>query len=209
MNCLTDISQWLDTNEYIIKKQGVILDQGFGNQSDGTLYLTNRQLSFQVSQSSLMRGLDLKIGDQQDVKVEYIWIPLEMVIGVEKKGLVVNVETDGSLFQEVIGGGGLFGSKGEGRVFENGPSGFKFSMTLFVNKNEWVSKIISQRDQLLGDVPQPDPHNIQDQTSLDITQNNVIKEKIIIKEIVKIKCRYCETLFEQRLSRCPHCGGHQ
>jgi hypothetical protein len=204
---LTDLSRWLDSNEHIIKKQGALLDQGFGNQSDGTLYLTNRQLAFQVSQSSLMRGLDLKIKDQKDVKVEFIWIPLEMVNNVEKKGLAVKVETEGSLFQEIISGGGLFGSKGEGRVFENGPSVFKFSMTLFVKKDEWVNMIKSQRDQILADQPQQDTQSVQEPTSKDIIQNNVIREKIIIKEIVKIKCRYCDTLYEQRLSRCPHCGG--
>jgi hypothetical protein len=206
---LTDISQWLDSGENIIKKQGAILDQGIANQSDGTLYLTNHQLAFQVSQNTLMRGLDLKIAGQNDAKVEYIWIPLELVNNVEKKGLAVNVETEGSLFQEVIGGGGLFGKKGEGRVFENGPSGFKFSMNIFVNKDEWVNSIISQREKILAEQPQPETPIIQEPTIAEATQSNVIKEKIIIKEVVKVKCRYCDTLYEQRLSRCPHCGGQQ
>jgi hypothetical protein len=206
---LTDISQWLDSGEYIIKKQGAILDQGIANQSDGTLYLTNRQLAFQVSQNTLMRGLDLKIAGQNDAKVEYIWIPLELVNSVEKKGLAVNVETGGSLFQEVIGGGGLFGKKGEGRVFENGPSGFKFSMNIFVNKDEWVNSIISQRDKVLAEQPRPEPHSVQEPKMEESVQSNVVKEKIIIKEVVKVKCRYCDTLYEQRLSRCPHCGGQQ
>ena len=69
---MTNISQWLDSGESIIKKQNVVFDQGFSNQSDGTLYLTNRQLAFQVSQSTLMRGLELKIAGQRDVKVEFI-----------------------------------------------------------------------------------------------------------------------------------------
>ena len=208
---LTDISRWLDQGEHIIKKQNTVLDQGFTNQSDGTLYLTNRQLAFQVSQSTLMRGLDLKIQGQKDAKVEFIWIPLDLINNVEKKGLSINIGTDGSLFQEVIGGGSLFGSKGEGRVFQNGPSNFRFTLNIMVNKDEWVKMIYSQRNQLLS--IQPKQENIPDQ-AIDYTrqnnaniQNNVIKEKIIIKEVVKIKCRYCGTLYEQTLSRCPHCGG--
>lgn len=204
---MTEISQWLDSGESIIRKQNAVFDQGFSNQSDGTLYLTNRQLAFQVSQSTLMRGLDLKITGQKDVKVEYLWIPLDLVYSVEKKGLSIDLETGGSLFQEVIGRGGLFGSKGEGRVFENGPSRFKFTMNILVNKDEWVNMIISQRDLYLASFPQQE--EIDKPTIEDTEQNNVIKEKIIIKEVVKIKCRYCNTLFEQSLSRCPHCGGRQ
>jgi len=204
---LTNISQWLDSGESIVKKQNVVFDQGFNNQSDGTLYLTNRQLAFQVSQNTLMRGLDLKISGQRDAKVEYIWIPLDLVYNVEKKGLSVEVETGGSLFQEVIGRGGLFGIKGEGRVFENGPSGFKFTMNIFSNKDEWVNMIISQKEKFMASLP-PQEQNYEP-TIDDSKQNNVVKEKIIIKEVVKIKCRYCDTLYEQRLSRCPHCGGQQ
>jgi len=158
-----------------------------------------------------MRGLDLKIQGQKDAKVEFIWIPLDLINNVEKKGLSINIGTDGSLFQEVIGGGGLFGSKGEGRVFQNGPSNFRFTLNIMVNKDEWVKMIYSQRNQLLAS--QPKQENSPDQ-AVDYTrqnnsniQNNVIKEKIIIKEVVKIKCRYCGTLYEQTLSRCPHCGG--
>jgi len=34
----------------------------------------------------------------------------------------------------------------------------------------------------------------------------VFKEREIIREIVKIRCRHCGGLFEERLDRCPHCG---
>lgn len=34
----------------------------------------------------------------------------------------------------------------------------------------------------------------------------VYKEREIIREIVKVRCRNCGTLFEEKLNRCPHCG---
>jgi rubrerythrin len=34
----------------------------------------------------------------------------------------------------------------------------------------------------------------------------IYREREIIREIVKIRCRNCGTLFEERLNRCPHCG---
>lgn len=35
---------------------------------------------------------------------------------------------------------------------------------------------------------------------------NVVKEKIIIRETVKLRCRYCGNLYDQGMNRCPHCG---
>ena len=34
----------------------------------------------------------------------------------------------------------------------------------------------------------------------------VIKEKETIREIVKIRCRHCGELFEERKTRCPYCN---
>jgi hypothetical protein len=34
----------------------------------------------------------------------------------------------------------------------------------------------------------------------------VYKEREIIREIVKVRCRHCGTLFEERLGKCPQCG---
>jgi len=34
----------------------------------------------------------------------------------------------------------------------------------------------------------------------------VVKEKEIVKEIVKIRCPYCRSLYDESHSRCPHCG---
>lgn len=34
----------------------------------------------------------------------------------------------------------------------------------------------------------------------------VIKEKEIIREIVKIRCSYCGNLYDENLDKCPHCG---
>ena len=209
---MTDINHFLEPGEIIHKKQNCALDQGLGNQSDGTLYLTNQQLIFQIQQSGIARGLDLKIQGQKDVKVEFIYIPLNLVRGVEKKGLTVKVQTEASLFQEVLGKTGIFSPKGEGRVFENGPSVFNFAMHIFVNKDEWVNEIIAQRDKVLAiTIKETDLEAVETpkQYSQENLTHHTIKEKIVIREIVKIKCSYCGSLYEQTSNRCPHCGGKQ
>lgn len=35
----------------------------------------------------------------------------------------------------------------------------------------------------------------------------VIKEREIIKEIVKIRCPYCNNLYDETMDKCPNCGG--
>ena len=35
----------------------------------------------------------------------------------------------------------------------------------------------------------------------------IVKEKEIIREIVKIRCPYCGNLYDEKLDKCPHCGG--
>jgi len=46
-------------------------------------------------------------------------------------------------------------------------------------------------------------------TTLDqqTTQNEqVITQKEIIREVVKIRCPYCNGLYDETLDTCPHCG---
>ena len=150
---MTDINHFLEPGEIIQKKQNCALDQGLGNQSDGTLYLTNQQLIFQIQQSGMARGLDLQIQGQRDVKVEFIYIPLNLVRGVEKKVSALK---------------------------------FKLRRLSFKRRapREETSKQYSQEN----------------------LKHHTIKEKIVIREIVKIKCSYCGSLYEQTSNRCPHCG---
>ena len=35
----------------------------------------------------------------------------------------------------------------------------------------------------------------------------VVKEREIVREIVKIRCSYCGNLYDEKLDKCPHCGG--
>lgn len=35
---------------------------------------------------------------------------------------------------------------------------------------------------------------------------NLKQEKVILKEIVKIRCRYCGFTYDQGLDNCPNCG---
>ena len=46
---------------------------------------------------------------------------------------------------------------------------------------------------------------VQGQTTSEIQP--IIKEKEIIREIVKIRCPYCGNLYDEKLDKCPHCGG--
>ncbi len=35
----------------------------------------------------------------------------------------------------------------------------------------------------------------------------MVREKEIVREIVKIRCPYCNNLYEEKYDKCPHCGG--
>jgi hypothetical protein len=37
-------------------------------------------------------------------------------------------------------------------------------------------------------------------------KQDVSQEKVIIKEIIKIRCRYCGFTYDQGLNSCPNCG---
>ena len=35
----------------------------------------------------------------------------------------------------------------------------------------------------------------------------IVREREIIKEIVKIRCQYCNNLYDEKYDKCPYCGG--
>jgi hypothetical protein len=35
----------------------------------------------------------------------------------------------------------------------------------------------------------------------------LVKEREVIREIVKVRCSHCGNLYDERQDRCPHCGG--
>jgi len=37
--------------------------------------------------------------------------------------------------------------------------------------------------------------------------STMIKEREIIREIVKIRCPYCNSLYDEKEDKCPNCGG--
>lgn len=41
----------------------------------------------------------------------------------------------------------------------------------------------------------------------DSMPDDPVKEKVIVKEIVKVRCKYCNTLVDVSESICPECGG--
>ena len=38
-------------------------------------------------------------------------------------------------------------------------------------------------------------------------RQTIIKEREVIKETIKIRCRNCGRLYDERDNKCPHCGG--
>lgn len=36
---------------------------------------------------------------------------------------------------------------------------------------------------------------------------SVIREREVIRQIVKIRCPYCSNLYDETYDNCPHCGG--
>lgn len=43
-----------------------------------------------------------------------------------------------------------------------------------------------------------------------VSETTAIKEKEIIRErevIIKMRCPYCNNLYDETLDKCPHCGG--
>lgn len=40
-----------------------------------------------------------------------------------------------------------------------------------------------------------------------VERTSVVKEREIIREIIKIRCPYCNNLYDERYDNCPHCGG--
>jgi hypothetical protein len=211
---MTKIDSLLNAGEFIVKDQGAVYDQGISNQADGTLYLTNQRILFDVKEGGMYRGLELLVEGQKDAQIEVIEIPLEEISYTEKKRLALEVHTNLSFFREIQGKKGIFKPKGTGRVFENGPQTFRFSVHIFVNKDEWITEIMNKQRQLIElqkEVPPPPSNNnpkidneMIPQSSIE--QPQVLREKIVIREVIKIKCTYCGTLYEQGRNRCPHCG---
>ncbi|MBD3206717.1 hypothetical protein GF319_10300 [Candidatus Bathyarchaeota archaeon] len=199
---MRNINSILEAGEQVIKKQASVYDQGIGNQSDGTLYLTNRSLIFHVNQNTMYRGLELIIEGEKNAHIEFIKIPLENITNIDKKRLSIEVFTAGSYFREIEGRKYLLGPKGYDRSFEIEQSSFKFTLGIFADKEEWVNLINQNRNSLAPSEPTP-PKEISQKEQVEAT---AMREKIIIKEIVKIKCPYCGTLNDQTSSRCQHCG---
>jgi len=56
-------------------------------------------------------------------------------------------------------------------------------------------------------VENPETWKAKIEVAKSTTAEKISKEReVIVKEIVKVKCRYCGMLVETTLSRCPNCG---
>jgi len=213
---MSGINELLLPGEYVIKKQGGAYDQGFNNQADGTLYLTNQRLVFDIKERGLNRGLELVFKGEKNAQIESIEVKLEDVSHVDKKRLAIEVHTFASTFREMSGKKRFFGSKGEGRVFDMEPAKYRFAFHILVNKEEWVDEIDSQKGRLVSTIspqtPLPPPPDYGDSQREGPPVHSfpqeatVLRERIVIKEIVKIKCSYCGNLYDQGSNRCPYCG---
>ena len=38
-------------------------------------------------------------------------------------------------------------------------------------------------------------------------EGTLVKEREIIREVVKIRCSYCGNLYDEKYDKCPYCGG--
>jgi uncharacterized membrane protein len=47
----------------------------------------------------------------------------------------------------------------------------------------------------------------QDQTSYEVQP--IVKEKEVIREVVKIRCSYCGNLYDENQNKCPYCGANR
>jgi rubrerythrin len=171
--------------------------------------LTNKRLIFHIKEGNLYRGLELIVEGADNAHIESLEIPLEEINGVEKKSLAIEVYTNSSIFREIQGKKGLFGPKGYGREFENGPSIFRFNVHIFVNKNEWINEITYRKNALLTTFEQTQQKTFEELPSEPEPYSQgtpIVREKIVIREIIKIKCRYCGTLNDQTIDKCPNCG---
>lgn len=215
---MAKIDNLLLPGEFVVKDQTAAYNQGLTNQADGKLYLTNRRLIFDVSDNSMYRGLELVLQGEKNAQIETIMIDLGDVSLVEKRRLAIDVHADTSIFREISGKKGLFGPKGAGREFAMDPMRFRFNFHIFVNKDEWVDEINSRKSQLGAtqrrDIPPPPPDYGSPQSGgrpvpPPPQDSPMMKEKIVIKEIVKIKCSYCGKLYDQGSNNCPFCGASE
>ncbi len=53
---------------------------------------------------------------------------------------------------------------------------------------------------------EPKEQPTEQPTAPPTTTKEIYREREIIRETVKIRCRHCGTVFEERLDKCPHCG---
>lgn len=68
------------------------------------------------------------------------------------------------------------------------------------NVQEWAGRIQELRNKLEEQPPESEPqHKVQ---------TEIIKEREVIREIVKIRCAYCGNTYEEKLDKCPSCGAH-
>ncbi len=52
------------------------------------------------------------------------------------------------------------------------------------------------------------PRMLQKSTQTQLEEPTaIVREREIIKEIVKIRCPYCNNLYDEKYDKCPHCGG--
>jgi predicted Zn-ribbon and HTH transcriptional regulator len=63
--------------------------------------------------------------------------------------------------------------------------------------DQWLKDLAKKKEQ-----ERPEPASPLPQQPI----KEIIREKEIVREVVKIRCRHCGELFEERISRCPHCG---
>jgi len=49
--------------------------------------------------------------------------------------------------------------------------------------------------------------NYADETSSE--GQPAVQEKVVVREVVKVRCSYCGNLYDETLDKCPYCGARK
>jgi len=74
-------------------------------------------------------------------------------------------------------------------------------IAIFIVGFWWQWRRAPREDEEAGSVPVPSGREVSEPVTKE-----VYREREIVREIVKIRCRHCGSLFEERLDICPRCG---
>lgn len=174
---MVKIEDFLTPGERVVKKQRRIqMGRGAAGMPAGDLYLTNTRLIFIHS-----KGWSLLSPTPGSAALgKNIEIPLENIKSVEK---------------------------GFGSVKIHADKKYEFNVTVW-KAGDWVTTI-QQAINVLRQSPPPTAPPTEAAAPPKVEEGRAAGEKEIIRVkevIVKVRCPYCQSLYNETLDECPRCG---